>query len=232
MNTDTNPPTDPETVKQDAAQQDPPARYVVRLTPTETDPGRFHRRQDALKYAEAYGLGEHAVTDSWATGETMPPWLAQAEAAVDAERAESDQVDEEIAAEFARIVNDRLAELGITPITPAGSSGSGHFLPAFLTPSDEGERHYAVYASFDEEEGAVMLLVESYRRPGDREFIGRKPAMDKLTSIRDVLYARSKGPKPTPKPRPTPSLDAQIITQALDHLTDAVESLIRTVSRP
>lgn len=224
--------TEPETTDHDAVQEDPPARYVVRIAPGEKDPGRFHRRADAVKYAEAYGLAEHAVSDSWASGETMPPWLDQAEAAVDAERAESERIDEAIAVEYARIVNDRLTELGITPITPAGSSGSGNFLPAFLAPSDEGERHYAVHAGFDEEENAVTLLVESYRRPGDREFIGLKLAVDKLTDVRSVLYARRKGPKPTPKPSPQPSLDARSIVDALDHLTDAVESLTRTVSRP
>lgn len=224
--------TEPETTDHDDVQEDPPARYVVRITPAEKDPGRFHRRADALKYAEGFGLDEHAVTDSWASGETMPPWLAQAEAAVDTERTDTERIDEQIAVEYARIVNDRLAELGITPITPAGSSGSGNFTPAFLAPSNEGERHYAVYAGFDEEEDAVTLLVQSYRRPGDREFVGFKLAVDKLTDVRSVLYARRKGPKPTPKPRPTPSLDAQSITDALDRIKDAVESLAKSVSRP
>jgi hypothetical protein len=170
--------------------------------------------------------------DSWASGETMPPWLAQAEDAVDTERAETGRIAEDIAVEYARIVNDRLAELGITPITPAGSNGLGDFTPAFLAPSDEDERRYAVYAGFDEEADAVTLLVEGYQRPGDREFVGVKLAVDKLTDVRNVLYARRTGPKQAPEPRPQPSLDALSIIAALDRLTGAVETLTRTMPRP
>ncbi|MEU2426937.1 hypothetical protein ABZ619_38995 [Streptomyces sp. NPDC007851] len=227
MSTDTNP-----TTEQDSFEEEQPARYLVHLSPLEENPARFHQREKALEYARGYGLGEHAIEDSWATGDTLPPWLAQAEAEVDAERAESDRMDEELAVEFASIINRRLAQLGITPITPAGSDGQGHFAPAFLAASDEEERRYAVYAGFDEEEGAVTLLVEDYRRQGQREFHGLKLAVEKLVDVRNVLYARRNGPLPTPKPKPQPSRDAQAIVGALDQLTAAVDSLARIVSRP
>lgn len=226
LNTDTNPAIPDET------EEEPPARYLVRLIPTEENPGRFHQRKDAEAYARAYGLTEGAVVDSWATGETLPPWLAQAEADLAAERAASDQADEEFALDLAKDINAHLAKVGITPITPAHTDGKGRLIPAFLAaPSTEYE-HYGVHASFDEDTGRVYLLAEDYETGAHRTFYGLRISVDYLDTIQDVLRARRNGPKPMPAEAPKPSVDTLMLAGVLGDVHAALETIAKRLDRP
>ncbi|MFF1284387.1 hypothetical protein ACFVY4_27045 [Streptomyces sp. NPDC058299] len=150
-------------------------------------------------------------------------WLERAEAELAVERAESDRIDEEIAVEFARIINARLAELGITPVAPARSNGNGTLVPALLVPANADAQFHSVHASFDEEESVVTLLTGDYRRGRTGGYDGLQLAVEHLVDVRNVLYARRHGPK-TARP-PQPSVDAQVIVGALDALRAAVDEV-------
>ncbi|MDX3672739.1 hypothetical protein [Streptomyces europaeiscabiei] len=163
---------------------------------------------------------------------TTLDWLAQAEAAFAAEQAEHTRIEDAYAAETARDVNAKLATLGITPITPAGTDGRGRLIPAQLAPADNAERFYSVWASFDEDEGTVTLLVGDYRSEGaEGRFEGLRLSVDRFTEVRQVLYARRRGPKPVPGKPARRSADVQAIVRGLDELRSAVDALANTVGR-
>jgi hypothetical protein len=230
--TDTTPAaSEPENVDQAVTEEEPPARFVVRLSPTEEKPARFHERKAAEAYADGYGLFPHAVRDSWATGETLPPWLAQAEAELAAERAESDRMDEEFALELAKEVNKHLAKVGITPVTPASTDGSGRLIPALLAPADPEHEFHGVHASFDEETGRVYLLTEDHESPG-YGYTGLQLSVEYLDTVRDVLRARRNGPKPTPAEAQQPSADTEALVTALDEVRAALVDIAKRLDRP
>jgi hypothetical protein len=155
-------------------------------------------------------------------------WLERAEAELAVERAESDRLNEKFAVEVAQIINARLAELGITPVTPARSNGHGRLVPALLVPANANDQFHSVHASFDEEageSGVVTLLTGDYRRGRTSGYNGLQLAVEHLVDVRNVLDARRHGPKPKTAPRPQPSADAQAIVGALDALRAAVDEV-------
>jgi hypothetical protein len=94
-----------------------------------------------------------------ATGTTAQDWLTEAEAEYAAQRAERIRRAGEFAADLAKDVNDRLADLGIVPFTPASGDASGYVVAALLVPAAIDEALYGVHATFDEDEGQVALRV-------------------------------------------------------------------------
>jgi hypothetical protein len=165
------------------------------------------------------------------TTDTTTPdlaWLDKAEAVYAAEEATHSAESAEWAADLAKDVNERLAELGITPVTPASVTGD-NVVPALLVPANSEGMLYGVHATFDEEDGLV-LLVSDHRLEGG--FEGLRRTYSDFNSVRSVVNARRGSPVNEPAPKPRPSLDAQVIVDALDRLTNAVESVARNVSRP
>lgn len=214
----------------DADDDEQPARYVVRLTADEENPARFHVRQAALDYATAYELHDFAVQDSWAMGDVEPAWLARVEAAYAAREAETARLDVKAAELSAEDINARLASVGITPIAPA-TARNGVLSPALLATADPARQFYSVHASFDEDDGPV-LLVGDFRREGHEDgFAGLRLSVAQLYSTWDVLHARRVGPKPKPVKPPQPSQDARAITAALGSLAAAVDNLTHAVDR-
>jgi hypothetical protein len=159
-------------------------------------------------------------------------WLDTAEAELAAEQAVSGREDEVFATALAKDVNEALAKLGITPVTPARSDGQGRLVPALLVPADPGQRFYGVYASFDEESGDIELLVEDYLAEPHRNIYGLHLSVERLTGVRDVMRARRSGPKPAPVKPPQLSPDTRAIVAALDEVRAALDSIARCASRP
>lgn len=163
---------------------------------------------------------------------TTQSWLELAEK----ERAEKDAQRDRLAAELAKEINTCLAELGITPLTPARTDGEGNLIPAQLTEANQEKQHYIVYADYDEDEGEVSLLVGDYRAKGFREFLEPRPTGYTLSG-RDaagarsvILYVREKGPLP---PRPEqPSADTHAIVAVLRDIHAALDNIARAVGRP
>ncbi|MEE1838181.1 hypothetical protein [Streptomyces sp. SP17KL33] len=163
---------------------------------------------------------------------TALDWLTQAEAAFATEEAEHARMEDAFAAELAKDVNAKLAGLGITPVTPACTNGMGRLIPAQLVPADNAQRFYSVWASFDEDEGTITLLVGDYRSEGaEGRFEGLRLGVDQLTDVRQVLHARRRGPKPVASKPARPSADALAIVRALDELRGAVDCLTNATSR-
>jgi len=230
MSTDTNAAREPESTVEADVMEEQPARYVVRLSPQETNPARFRVRDRALSYATQYGLSEAAVEDSWATGDVTPDWLAVEEAKYAAREAEAERYSAEWVADLAKDVNTHLAELGITPIEPA-TARDGRLVPALLAHADPQRSLYSVHASFDEEEGHV-LLVGDFRVYASGAFTGLKLADDRFNRAYDVLLARRQGPKRMPEPAPRPSAETQALIAVLDEIRASLDNIARNVSRP
>lgn len=174
-------------------------------------------------------------------------WLekAEAEAAAESEaefRAERDQY----ATELANAVNEKLTELGITPLTPASSDTCGNLIPAQVTPEDPHAPFYGVWATFNDDEGHVELHVRDYRPEGQRIFDGLQLSAKKFISVQQVLRARREGPQQngTERPaisseRPVISPEARAIVQAMNgirtelrDLRSAVDTVAQNVFRP
>jgi hypothetical protein len=159
-------------------------------------------------------------------------WLAQAEAEYAAEESKAEAACVRAVEGMAVELNERLTELGITPLTRAIADGDT-IAPALLAPEDPARQFYGVYATFDEEVGRPVLLVSDY--DGKNGFRLR-PASIKLEGTRSVVLARRYGPASVPKPKPQLSADAQAIVQALGALAGAVEnaglSVAHAVARP
>ncbi|MFJ5645788.1 hypothetical protein [Streptomyces sp. NPDC093223] len=162
-------------------------------------------------------------------------WLAQAEAAYAAEETETEAEAACVRAakSMADELNERLTQLGITPLTRAVADGDS-IAPALLAPEDPARQFYGVYATFDEEDGPVLLVSDYHGKNGFQ----LRPASIKLDGPRSVVVARRYGPAPTPQPKPKPQLsaDAQAIVEVLGDLANAVEnaalSVARAVGRP
>jgi hypothetical protein len=158
-------------------------------------------------------------------------WLDQAEAEYAAEETKAEAAGVRAAEGMAEELNERLTELGITPLTRAMADGDS-IAPALLAPEDPARQFYGVYATFDEENGPVLLVSDYDGKNGFR----LRPASIKLEGPRSVVLARRYGPAPVPKPQPQLSADAHAIVQALSALAGAVEnaglSVAHAVARP
>jgi hypothetical protein len=167
---------------------------------------------------------------------TVPGWLVQAEREYTAFHAEQEAAAEEFAASLADEVNAKLLKLGITPATPAGTDGHGNLLPAQLVPASPERHLYGVYASYDEDEGRVYLLVGDYR-PQPNGFYGLHAShydlgdADAERARYLVACVRREGRRPESRKPAQPSADARAIVQALTAVEEALAGLARAVGR-
>lgn len=168
---------------------------------------------------------------------TAPSWLEQAEAEYAAAEAERTDAREESAQYLADEINDRLAELGITPVIPARTNGYGDLSPAVLVERVRGEMKHGVFVSWDEEEHRAYLLADVYDSAGN--FAGLRAAGHHLGDEVDaararylVALVRRQGPAPLPTPPARPSADAQAIVTALAGVEAALIGLAHAVGRP
>ncbi|MFJ3248420.1 hypothetical protein [Streptomyces sp. NPDC086782] len=180
--------------------------------------------------------------------DTSPQWLADAEARYE-RRQKAEATRKALAAfDHAESINGALGQLGIIPIAPAAApDGCAALTPALLVKADPEEELHGVHAGWDENEGKVRLLLDHHWG----EYTGLRPGR-LLTSVDDVVIARSEGPAVKPEPTRTgpqtwdlrkiaedaartipsdvTSHDAGEITQMLSGLTAAVLCLADTVS--
>lgn len=161
------------------------------------------------------------------------------------ELAEKERADDEArrwaqndvcAAECAKYVNDRLQELGITPLTPACTDGRGKLIPAQLTDPAPKRKLYGVWASFDEEggpEGSVTLLATA--QPGYDSEHGLYPTghmlldVDAAEARRLIVLTRREGGKRPPSAPDPLSGDFAALVDVLDDIRIELANIARAM---
>ncbi len=158
-----------------------------------------------------------------------PAWLVDAIAARGREKAARQQVLAVEAEQIAARINDRLAELGMTPIKPASATPSGMLEDAVLVQpgwdEDEGTESWGVRASWNATGRVVCLWAEG----GPGSGVGGTRTVGNagpLESAADVVRAMYEGPlKPVIREwRPVGGqpIDTADVVRALHELAVAV----------
>lgn len=149
---------------------------------------------------------------------SMPEWLVAAERRREEERALRRAASRAAREQQAKIIRERLAELGVEPIQPTRVDRHGWLVPAYLAPEDMDTEQYAVFAGYDPAHGPVVLAGHSPTFLGS----GRVPAQQgrPLHRVADILDVREQGPVSRPAPEPDWSERASSL-YAMDKRTDS-----------
>ncbi|WP_324787145.1 hypothetical protein [Streptomyces sp. H51] len=126
-----------------------------------------------------------------------PKWLADAEAEFARREETRAAYEARIAAETADRINNKLDELGITPIRPAAiQNHRALIIPALLVEADPEEELYSVHADWDATARRVRLAAGHFWN----DYAGLLPSRP-LNSVEDVVLARREGPEQKPEPQ-------------------------------
>ncbi|MGC5236896.1 hypothetical protein [Streptomyces albogriseolus] len=152
---------------------------------------------------------------------SMPEWFVAAERRREEEHALRRAASRAAREQQAKIIRERLAELGVEPIQPARVDRHGWLVPAYLAPEDMDTEQYAVFAGCGPAHGPIVLaghsptLLENGRVPAQQ---GRP-----LHRVADILDVREQGPVSRPAPEPDWSERASSLN-AMDKRTDSADA--------
>lgn len=156
-----------------------------------------------------------------------PSWLALAMQESAAKQTEQATRTEKWAADVAQAINDRLAELEITPLNRAATDGQGHVIPAILLAAVPEENLFEVHATYDEESDGVTLLGAAHDDPELRD-LGLLISHCYPAEARSrILCAYENGPAPLPPAPVQLSPDTEALVDALKDIQDILCDIYR-----